>query len=167
MYYFAYGSNMSTLRLKQRTASARPVARARLPGHRLAFHKFSKVDLSGKCDIPQSDDPEHYVIGVVFEIDPREKTLLDSIEGLGKGYEIKEVTVIGENNNRYRAFAYYATKIDSRLKPYHWYKEHVLRGAREHGFPIDYIDWLEEIESINDPDPDRSIAQLGIYTPVR
>jgi len=167
MYYFAYGSNMSTVRLKRRTASARPVARARLPGHRLAFHKFSKVDHSGKCDIPQSDDPEHYVIGVVFEIDPGERPLLDAIEGLGKGYEIKEVTVIGESNISYQAFAYYATLIDSRLKPYHWYKEHVLWGAREHGFPQDYIDWLEGVESIIDPDPERTNAQLDIYKPVR
>lgn len=47
--YFAYGSNMSSARLRARVPSCRPIGIAFLPGHELRFHKRSK-DGSGKCD---------------------------------------------------------------------------------------------------------------------
>jgi hypothetical protein len=43
------------------------------------------------------------------------------------------------NNARNQGSAYFATHIDSSLKPYHWYKEHVLRGVKENGFPVDCL----------------------------
>jgi hypothetical protein len=29
--------------------------------------------------------------------------------------------------------------IDDRLKPYSWYKDFVMKGAQEHGLPLEYI----------------------------
>jgi gamma-glutamylcyclotransferase len=49
MYYFAYGSNMSLSRLRERVPSAEAVGCFSLNGHDLRFHKLSK-DGSGKCD---------------------------------------------------------------------------------------------------------------------
>ncbi|PUB91560.1 MAG: hypothetical protein DBP01_01735, partial [gamma proteobacterium symbiont of Ctena orbiculata] len=40
------------------------------------------------------------------------------------------------------AYTYYATFIDRTLKPYQWYKHHVLTGALEYGLPAPYIDRL-------------------------
>jgi len=34
---------------------------------------------------------------------------------------------------------YFATDIEKSVIPYHWYKQHVLRGALEHNLPRDYI----------------------------
>ena len=50
LLYFAYGSNMSSVRLRARVNSAQPLGVARLPGHRLRWHMHS-LDGSGKCDI--------------------------------------------------------------------------------------------------------------------
>ena len=49
--YFAYGSNMSQRRLQARVPSATFLGIGILLGHALAFHKISKKDGSGKCDI--------------------------------------------------------------------------------------------------------------------
>jgi gamma-glutamylcyclotransferase len=100
--YFAYGSNMSTLRLAVRVPSARRLCIGRLPEHRLMFHKKSS-DGSGKCDAFCTGNTSDFVIGVLFDINESEKKALDNAEGLGKGYMEKEVVVTTELDER-RAF---------------------------------------------------------------
>ena len=72
--YFAYGSNMSSERLRARTPSATSLGRARLPGYTLRWHKLGR-DGSGKCDIEPSNAPRAAVWGVLYEIDSAEKTV--------------------------------------------------------------------------------------------
>lgn len=55
MKYFAYGSNMSLLRLWQRVPSAVRIGVFTLQGHQLRFHKLGK-DGSGKCDAYQTNN---------------------------------------------------------------------------------------------------------------
>ena len=160
--YFSYGSNMSTLRLVDRVPSARAVGHARLPGHRLKFHKKS-TDRSAKCDAECTDDEKDYLHGVVFEIAIAEKPDLDKKEGLGIGYEEKRVCVFTPDGRSLEAVTYFATNIEPGLKPYEWYKEHVLRGAQEHGLPVDYIRIIADIEAIADPDKARHDRELSIY----
>jgi hypothetical protein len=50
MLYFAYGSNMRSARLRERVPSARYFATGKIQGYKLAFHKRSKQDGSGKAD---------------------------------------------------------------------------------------------------------------------
>jgi len=38
---------------------------------------------------------------------------------------------------------------------YHWYKKLVLAGAREHSLPVGYVEAIETVESVNDPDEAR------------
>ena len=46
--------------------------------------------------------------------------------------------------------------IDDRLKPYSWYKDFVLKGAQEHGLPLEYIhSCIEPILAVTDPDRKR------------
>ena len=58
---------------------------------------------------------------------------------------------------------YYATDIDPSLRPYHWYKRHVLIGARENNLPAEYIEHIEAIEAIDDPDKQRCSREIAIY----
>jgi len=164
--YFAYGSNMSSRRLTARIPSARIVGTGHLHGYRLAFHKFSHVDLSAKCDACPSDNPHDRVIGVLYHIHADEKPLLDRIEGVGSGYDEKRVNIRCKDEEAdVEAFMYAATHIDPTIKPFHWYKEHVLRGAHEHGFPDSYLEFLNTFESVEDPQPERHYRELAIYTP--
>ena len=154
LLYFSYGSNMSTPRLSKRVPSAKHISIAQLQNHKLKFHKKSKYG-SGKCDIELTNNPNDIVFGVLFEMLESEKSKLDEIEGLGEGYKKKLVSIIDSNGKSVIAETYYATEIDSSLKPYHWYKEHVLRGAREHNLPTEYIEFIEAIESIPDSDKEK------------
>lgn len=163
MYYFSYGSNMSSLRLGARIPSARKVGVGTLQGHMLMFHKISDKDASAKCDACETGDAEHVVYGVVYQLPEAEKPVLDRYEGLGIGYEVKEVDVSMQGGGVITAFTYYATRIDPELKPFHWYKEHVLRGAREHALPGMYIRHIESVVSVDDKDRQRHEQELAIY----
>lgn len=163
MIYFAYGSNMSTQRMTSRVPSAELKGTATLFQHKLAFHKISKKDGSGKCDAYETEDPEDKILGVLYQINPKEKSLLDRHEGYRYGYDIKNVSLINPLGENIDAFTYYATNIDTSLKPYSWYLQHILSGMKEHRFPSYYIEFLKSVESVKDMDQERERNELSIY----
>jgi hypothetical protein len=162
MFYFSYGSNMSSRRLLSRVPSVKFVTVAVLPGHELHFHKKSQ-DGSAKCDAFETGRAEHSVHGVIYDIAESHKLTLDRIEGVGEGYEQKTVELITASSDTLIAYTYYATFIDCTLKPYHWYKQHVLAGALEYDLLTAYVEKLWNVKSIEDPDPKRNIIELMIY----
>ena len=137
MKYFAYGSNMSLARIKERVPSAHRLGAYFLEGRDLRFHKAGK-DGSGKCDAFSTSGNER-VYGALYEINPDEKPALDRAEGLGVEYSEKLVSVTNDQGETIEAFTYFALKIDDSLKPYTWYLNHVLIGARESQLPENYI----------------------------
>ena len=162
--YFGYGSNMLTDKLKRpdRCPSAVKIDVARTNEYTLKFHKVSNAksargirDESGKGDMAFTGSETDELYGVVFSIDETQADNLDSAEGLGDGYEKKDIVVEGINKGLLRVVAYYATDINEDLKPYHWYKGQTVDGAKEHGLPPDYIKKIEAFESIPDPDKER------------
>jgi len=163
LLYFSYGSNMSTPRIKHRVASAVVVSTAYLTEHSLRFHKKS-IDGSAKCDIVNTQEPDDIVHGVVYELAASDKPILDEHEGLGNGYEEKQVSLMLPHGETITATTYYATYIDASLLPYRWYKEHVLRGAREHVLPPAHIAAIEAVASIADPDQENHAKELSIYS---
>ncbi|WP_111495612.1 gamma-glutamylcyclotransferase family protein [Marinobacter bohaiensis] len=163
MFYFAYGSNLSRARLQARVPEAEPVAVASLPEHRLCFHKVSRRDGSGKCDALYTGDRGDRVLGVIYDVSDEGKRVLDRIEGLGHGYDEKLVVVELGDASRRRVWLYVASDIDAGYRPYGWYKQHVLAGAREHGFPSAYIDVIEAVETVEDLDVDRHYRETAIY----
>ncbi len=163
MLYFAYGSNMAEARLKRRIPSAGKIGVASLPGHRLTFHNASTKDCSAKCDAFCTEGSEDLVLGVLFKMNPGEKAILDRYEGLGVEYRDAFVPVTLECGGQEEALIYYATNIDNSLLPYHWYKEHVVRGALENALPESYIRSIESVVSIDDPDTQRHAMELSIY----
>lgn len=160
IHYFSYGSNMSIRRLLARVPSAIKVGTG-VPGrHELKFHKIGSRDGTGKCDIMETGNAEHFVSGVLFHIEPQEKTELDRIEGLGCGLEHKTVAIRLVDGHVIEAFSYCATFIDPTLKPLDWYREHVLIGARENALPEAYV---RAIEVIEDSDSIRRDRELSVY----
>lgn len=161
MRYFAYGSNMSLKRLRQRVPSAVPIGTFSLPEHHLLFHKRGKDD-SAKCDAYHTHDPSDVVIGRLYHIDEIEKPALDHAEGLGNGYEEKIIRVFNTKSS-FKAVTYYATNLNSRLKPFTWYKQHVLIGAKEANLPVEYIRAIESTLTIEDYDKAREAQELSIH----
>ncbi len=159
-FYFAYGSNMSSARLRARVPGVQRMGVYELAQHTLCFHKRS-VDGSAKCDAFFTGDSER-ILGVLYEIDPHEKQVLDLIEGLGQGYAEKQVQVRNAAGQVVTASTYYAVWIDAALQPYDWYVRHVLTGAREAGLPPDYIAMIASVVTIADPDRVRDARERSI-----
>lgn len=159
--YFAYGSNMSVARLRQRTPSAAVIGAASLKGHRLVFDKASK-DGSGKADCERTEAEGDVVYGGLFRINQSELGDLDKAEGRGAGYERVSVTVATPEGD-FEAVTYLATKKQPGLKPYSWYVEHVVFGARALNLPLDYIERIRLVQTLEDPDIERAQRELSIY----
>ncbi|MCP9917367.1 gamma-glutamylcyclotransferase [Cyanobium sp. ATX 6F1] len=146
---------MLVRRLRERVPSAMPLGRAVLRGYELRWHKRGK-DGSGKCDVWATDRAEAQVHGVLFELAATEKPRLDHAEGLGVGYD-DQVIEVTCNGHILQAQVYVATPthIDPSIQPFSWYRALVLAGAREHRLPPAYIQGIEAVAAIHDPDPER------------
>lgn len=145
-----------------RCPSARALGVGELRGYELKWHKRS-TDGSGKCDVVPANDENQIVYGVLFEISASEKSKLDEAEGLGNGYEEKQVQVVFAGKPR-TVTLYAATKTDSSLKPYTWYKAFVVAGAKEHKLPGEYIRQLEAVEATEDPNRERHDKNTRLFT---
>lgn len=157
MYYFAYGSNMLTRRLRERVPSSHPLGIGSLRGHVLRFHKRSR-DGSGKCNVLRTGDASDLVFGVVYEIDDRDRDRLDRVEGSGYRGTSVEVAVGPKVLDCYTYFARPET-IDQTLHPAPWYKDLVLEGAREHELPGAYIRAIERVEVAAEPGAGRGASE--------
>jgi gamma-glutamylcyclotransferase len=160
--YFAYGSNMFTPRLQERTPSAAFESLGYVEGHRLIFSKVS-TDGSGKCHIEATGNVTDRVHGVVFTIAADEKPDLDKAEGLGRGYKEEKIQVVTPQGV-IEAVAYIAIKTGAGLHPYDWYKAFVVAGAEEYGLPAAYIDDLRAVSSMPDLNKDRAEKQRAILS---
>lgn len=152
--YFAYGSNMLTTRLQARCPSARPVGRAFARGWRVEFVKPG-LDGSAKAGlVPDSQEEAH---GVLFHIAREELPALDRAEAAGKGYDRDDafVVVSASDNAEMAAVTYLPRQKRQDLKPYDWYHQLCLKGARQHGLPPTCLARLEAVAAKADPKPKR------------
>lgn len=163
VHYFAYGSNMSRMRLKARVQSAEPLGIAILTGHRLRFHKVGK-DGSAKCDAMHTGTSRDAVPGVLYRMEVEELALLDRIEGRGTGYDRHTLIVTDSTGQEMAAETYIATRIDASLQPFSWYLEHVLQGALAAGLPDDHVAEIRAVPVARDPDAQRHARELAIYS---
>jgi gamma-glutamylcyclotransferase (GGCT)/AIG2-like uncharacterized protein YtfP len=162
-HVFAYGSNLCIQRLQARTPSARVVAVASLAGHALRWHKKS-ADGSGKCNVVATGSDADLVWGVVYELTPADKLMLDGFEGLGTHYFEKPVAVGTRDGELRSAIAYVANPrlVDDTLRPFLWYKSFVTTGARQHGLPSDYRAMLEAVEARDDANAERNARESAV-----
>jgi gamma-glutamylcyclotransferase len=151
---FSYGSNMLSTRIQERAPSARAMGMGQLVGFELCWNKRSD-DRSGKCSVTETGHPKHVVWGVVHEMSAEDKSNLDGAEGLGQGYGERLVKV-STHAGHLRAMIYYATSIRPRLRPYDWYRDLVVAGAREHGLPEEYVRVLASVPTMTDDNVDRA-----------
>lgn len=145
--YFAYGSNMSSARLQERIAAARPLGRAQLAGFRLAWNKPGR-DGSGKANIVLAE--AEIVWGVLYEFPPSAWRALDRIE---RDYAREAHWVLDRRDERINAHVYrwHCEPSVPDLTPHDWYRNHLLEGAREHELPQDVIDALSRTRSETSP----------------
>lgn len=153
---FAYGSNLSTRRLRARTPSARALCVAALAGYALRFHKRG-ADGSAKADAFRTGDAEDRVWGVVWEVAADELPALSEVEA---GYDLCEVELRTRDGARLRAHTYCANAaaIDAGCVAFDWYVEYIREGVLEHGLPADCVRALEGVPRVPDPIRERARA---------
>ena len=148
--YFAYGSNMLTARLAARCPSARLMGVAWAEGHAVRFEKRG-MDGSGKCALLPC---EGKAAGVLYALDPADLEALDRFEGVGRGYDRRDLRVRFQEADA-QALTYLASDPQPGLSAFDWYLALVLAGAEQHGLPASYLATLRDTPFDRDPDPDR------------
>ncbi|MBI5169749.1 MAG: gamma-glutamylcyclotransferase [Candidatus Eisenbacteria bacterium] len=151
MHYFAYGSNLCREQMEQRCPSAMFVGIAQLPGHRLAFNRYSKSRGCGVADVVEAEREE--VWGVVYELSDLDLQELDRAEGFRLGrssnsYWRRDCVVLldGESHRPCGVQTYFAEPQPSPPPPSREYKALIVDGARAWNLPEQYIARLEAIE---------------------
>jgi hypothetical protein len=154
MLYFAYGSNLDSRQLLQRCPSARFVAVAKLPDHRLAFTRCAKDRGCGTCDgLPE---PGQEIWGVVFELSEAEFGRMDESEGYRPGRPLTENAYIREQRKVLRdgkqespilVWLYFANRQPGCPLPNAAYKQQLVDGAKSWGLPEEYQARLKRIET--------------------
>lgn len=131
--YFAYGSNLCVQQMAQRCPDATDPRHATLADHDWLINERGVATVE-----PFSGSEVH---GVVWQVSDRDLATLDSAEGVPVRYRRDEMTVLTEAGPS-TAWVY----IDHRVEPgppRPGYLERILDGARHHGLPGRWIQFLE------------------------
>lgn len=131
---------MSTDRLKARIPDAVPVGRAHWSGMRLVFNKVGG-DGSGKANLVE--DPGALAWGVVFQVGVSDWASLDEFE---PGYARVTCSVIADSGETLGAQVYLGVGETRDTPPHDWYRDHLIRGAVEHGLPTEIIREIREMQ---------------------
>ncbi len=126
VWYFAYGSNLFIDQKEERTGGIRCAVRCRLEKHRLAFNKRGTAGVVANI----MPDETRCVWGVAYLCSRDAMEKMDQWEG---GYECRELSIITESGKHLNASTYIASDK---------YLDKVLRGARDHRLPAEYVAWL-------------------------
>lgn len=157
MLYFAYGSNMDWPQMQQRCSSAKFVAIAELPEHKLAFTRKSIGRKCGVSDVVP--DITDRVWGVVYEIAGTEIGLLDKDEGFRPGRdrssnsyvrEQRHVFRDGDKNHPLIVEIYLGNAQPNPPLPNEAYKRQLVEGAVHWNLPRDYIAKLKQIQTADE-----------------
>jgi gamma-glutamylcyclotransferase (GGCT)/AIG2-like uncharacterized protein YtfP len=143
-YYFAYGSNLSPARMRERVPSARAEGRARLPGYRLTLDKRG-ADGSGKANLREAADAA--VWGALYSLGPEDWPRLDGFE---RDYERIAVRVEWRGTQQ-DAMTYASRVLTDAPVARHAYKQLIVEGARAHELPESWIRWLAALPERPDP----------------
>ena len=146
LWYFGYGSNMSSATfLERRKMTPSQTVVARLGGYRLCFD--IPVGPGERAVANLSVDPQGEVWGVAYEITPEDFDRLDQTEGVHAGvYKRISVDLATHGGENVAAFTYQSKISVIGRKPSARYMGLLLAGARENGLPPAYVQYLEAIE---------------------
>jgi gamma-glutamylcyclotransferase (GGCT)/AIG2-like uncharacterized protein YtfP len=142
--YFAYASNMEPRRFRRLCPGGTAVGPARLPGHRLAFSRYSRQRRGGSADVVP--DPASDVWGALYEVDDGDLAAMDRSEGVPAAYRREDVTVVDEQGRERPAVTYVANRTGE-FAPHPNYLRVIIQGAEARGLPDDYIQSLKAIRT--------------------
>jgi cation transport regulator ChaC len=149
VWYFAYGSNMHDSAFRERRRIMPVEWRAgRIVGYRLRFNLEGRP--KGKA-APANirPDPNAEVWGVLYRITRRDLLRLDSTEGVpGRGYRPTRLVAEDLDGNHVHVVAYSALGKPTDGIPSLRYISLLREGARAHGLPAHWLQYLDSIAHV-------------------
>jgi cation transport regulator ChaC len=149
VWYFAYGSNLDPDtflgRRRMRPAEARPGC---LHGYRLVFDLA--VGRGERAVANLSAEAGARVHGVAYAISRGQAWWLDRTEGVPRSYRRVGVRLRADDGAELDGFTYVSERRTPGRKPSARYMGLLVRGARHHGLPAEYVDWLRAVELAHD-----------------
>jgi gamma-glutamylcyclotransferase (GGCT)/AIG2-like uncharacterized protein YtfP len=137
MYYYAYGSNLSTRYIRHYCPSAALVMKADLPNFQVEFRHYSENRQGGISSIIEA--PGQLVQGVIYEVPEEELVDLDILESVPEGlYRRDTFLVLGADGQWHKADLYRVSNPTGPYPPSKEYLEDMIEGAREHGLTPEY-----------------------------
>ena len=134
--YFAYGSNMVVNQMAVRCRRHELVGIARLDGYRFVINRRGVATI-----VPAEGSAVH---GVVWSLHRTDEERLDVYEGIPQGlYHKEKMQVILSDGDRAEVMVYIASDSvpgESRNA----YLERIVKAAKRHGLPKEYINELEK-----------------------
>ncbi len=147
VWYLAYGSNMHHSAFRERRG-IQPVEWrvGRIQGYRLRFNLEGRPrGKAAPANICPAPDQELW--GVLYRITRRELLRLDSTEGVpGRGYRHVLVAAEDLDGNVVTAVTYMARGLDADRAPSFRYISLLRDGARAHGLPEVWVQYLESVQ---------------------
>lgn len=143
--YFGFGSNLLTKRIHINNPSAVKKAVAKLENYQLTFGNFSKNWGGASATIKPC--PGSHVWGILWVLDDSNLPSLDRQEGVPFIYQPFTVTVTTASGEKYEARTYHlVTGLDKEPIPSALYLGVIKAGAKEHGLPESYQEFLAGIK---------------------
>ncbi len=141
LWYFAYGSNLDPDTFQGRRRM-RPLATrlALLREHRLVFDLPVGRGERGVANLlPEAGECVH---GVAYQLTESAACWLDRTEGVPRAYQRMAIAPETRDGERFQAFTYLSPHRHPSRKPSRRYLGLLLKGARFHGLPEEWITFL-------------------------
>lgn len=148
--YFAYGSNMDPEQMKARCPDAEVVGIGVMPDHALCFPRRSVKRNCGVSSVAPLAGRETW--GVVYRLTSKDLTALDGSEGFrnDRAAELNSynrvAVIVSLNDVPTDMMTYVAIGQENVPPPNAAYLKHIREGARHHGLPAAYLEFLDGIE---------------------
>jgi gamma-glutamylcyclotransferase (GGCT)/AIG2-like uncharacterized protein YtfP len=158
MLYFAFGSNLDPEQMQRRCPGSKVVGLAALRDHRLSYPLTSHDWGGGVAGVHAAHGET--VWGVLYDVSEADLASLDGYEGFrGPGdqhnlYDRETTTVEltrpddGSIPRRVRAWIYLARQANP-ARPSRRYLDAIVRGARHHRLPEEYVSALAKTETLD------------------
>ena len=143
IYYFGYGSNLSSVMMRDWCPDYQLIGTGQLIGWELIFTRFSERWGAGVADIIQQENS--IVWGGLYQISEADLVSLDIKESNGQHYQRISCDVIVDDVS-YKAFSYVVIdKSNQPIPTSKAYKNTMLTGARELNLPEAYIEKITNL----------------------
>lgn len=129
--YFAYGSNMDAVQMRDRCPASMPIATAELFGYRFIINSRGVATIV--------EDESSTVRGVLWYTSEEDEASLDQYEGVSSGLYSKEyLRVKAENGESVKALVYVAADR-TEGEPRNGYMEKTIQAAERMGLHETYV----------------------------